>query len=65
MAEVVREQLKSAPKGSDTSGLEKRLAELEKRPLKVVITEDGKVKDQESYLPGEPVVFDLARLRAK
>ncbi len=50
---------------SETSDLKSRVSALEKRPLKVVITEDGKIKDQEDYLPGEAVVFDLARLRGK
>ena len=58
-----RDQLKGD--AANTKELEKRLKALETRPLKVIITEDGKVKDQENYLPGEPVVFDLARLRAK
>jgi hypothetical protein len=65
IVEIVREQLKSEGKAFDSTAIEKRIAVIEKRPLQVVITEDGKVKDSESYLPGEPVVFDLARLRAK
>jgi hypothetical protein len=58
-----RDQLKGD--AEDTKEIEKRLKALETRPLKVIIAEGGKLKDEESYLPGEPVVFDLARLRAK
>jgi hypothetical protein len=65
IVEIVREQLKSEGKAFDSTAIEKRLAAIEKKPLTVVITEDGKIKDEETYLPGEPVVFDLARLRAK
>jgi hypothetical protein len=65
VAEVVREQLKSEGKAFDSTAIEKRLSVLEKRPLKVILTEAGKIKDEENYLPGEPVVFDLERLRGK
>ncbi len=58
--EANRDQLKG-----DTKEIEKRLKALETRPLKVIITEGGKIKDEENYLPGEPVIFDLARLKAK
>jgi hypothetical protein len=65
IVQIVREQLKSEGKGFDSSAIERRLTSLETKPLTVVITEDGKVKDREDYLPGEPVVFDIARLRSK
>ncbi len=65
IVQIVREQLQAEGKSFDSTAIEKRLTAMEKRPLKVVITEDGKIKDEEDYLPGEPVVFDLARLRAK
>jgi hypothetical protein len=58
-----RDQLKGD--AGDTKEIEKRLKALETRPLKVIITEGGKISDSEDYLPGEPIVFDLARLRAK
>lgn len=61
--EANRDQIKGD--AGDTKEIEKRIKALETRPLKVIITEGGKLKDEESYLPGEPVVFDLARLRSK
>jgi hypothetical protein len=66
VAELIREQMRANPgEKFDSAAIEKRLTSLEKKPLTVVITENGKVKDEETYLPGEPVVFDLARLRGK
>jgi len=63
IVEIVREQLKSEGKAFDSTAIEKRITAIEKRPLKVVIAADGKIKDQADYLPGEPVVFDLRRIK--
>jgi len=49
----------------DLSGLESRVSALEKRPFRLILSEDGKVIDDESYMPGEPVVLDLKRIRGK
>jgi hypothetical protein len=46
------------------SGLEKRLSDLERRPFRIVLSSDGKIVDDETYAPGEPVVLDLKRLRS-
>lgn len=42
-----------------------RLKELETRPFRIVISSEGKVVDDETYAPGEPVVLDLQRLRKR
>ena len=63
-----RESLRGeqGPAGSDgnTAALESRLAELERRPFRIIISSDGKIVDDETYPPGEPVVLDLKRLRS-
>ena len=49
---------------TDVSGLESRLTTIEKRKFRMVISSDGKIIDDESFNPGEPVVLDLKRLRS-
>jgi hypothetical protein len=49
---------------ADVSGLESRLTTIEKRKFRMVISSDGKIIDDESFEPGEPVVLDLKRLRS-
>ena len=49
---------------ADTSGLESRLSELERRPFRIIISSEGKIVDDETYEPGQPVVLDLKRLRS-
>jgi hypothetical protein len=44
--------------------LENRLTVLEQRPFRIILSSDGKVIDDETYRPGEPVVLDLKRLRS-
>lgn len=66
-----RDQLRG-PAGKDceeketaSSDLEERLARLEKQKLRMMVV-DGATKnvlDDESYAPGEPVIFDIRRLR--
>lgn len=54
------------PAGSSasTAALETRLTSLEQRPFRIILSSDGKVIDDETYRPGEPVVLDLKRLRS-
>lgn len=54
------------PAGSSasTTALESRLTSLEQRPFRIILSADGKVIDDETYRPGEPVVLDLKRLRS-
>lgn len=56
----------AGPNGNsaNTEAIESRLAELERRPFRIIISSDGKVVDDETYAPGEPVVLDLKRLRS-
>lgn len=52
-----------AGSSADLSHLERRLSDVEQRPFRMVLTSDGKIIDDETYAPGEPVVLDLKRLR--
>lgn len=64
---------KAGPAGRDgnsadpdeLTSIASRLGELETRPFRIVISSDGKVVDDETYAPGEPVVLDLQRLRKR
>ena len=47
-----------------TAALETRLTSLEQRPFRIILSSDGKIVDDETYKPGEPVVLDLKRLRS-
>jgi hypothetical protein len=49
---------------ADTSTLDARLTELEHRPFRIIISSEGKIVDDETYEPGQPVVLDLKRLRS-
>jgi len=49
---------------ASTAALETRLTSLEQRPFRIILSSDGKVIDDETYRPGEPVVLDLKRLRS-
>jgi len=49
---------------ASTAALETRLTSLEQRPFRIILSSDGKVIDDETYKPGEPVVLDLKRLRS-
>lgn len=69
-----REQLRgeSGPAGrdgesadpSEIAAINQKLNELATRPFRIVISSDGKILDDETYAPGEPVVLDLKRLRS-
>lgn len=48
---------------ADTTEVEQRLSDLEYRPFRLILASEGKVIDDETYAPGEPVVLDLQRLR--
>lgn len=63
VAEVVREQLRGMPH-ADVSAIESRLTAVENRPIRVILSEGGKIRDDETYQPGEPLVFALERLRS-
>jgi hypothetical protein len=54
------------PAGStaNLTQIEGRLTTLENRPFRIILSSDGKVVDDETYRPGEPVVLDLKRLRS-
>jgi hypothetical protein len=49
---------------ANVTHLESRLTVLEQRPFRIILSSDGKVIDDETYRPGEPVVLDLKRLRS-
>lgn len=49
----------------DLSGLESRVSTLERRPFTLILAEDGKEVDRETYVGGAPVVLDIRRLRGK
>ena len=49
---------------SELAAISQRLNELATRPFRIVISSDGKIVDDETYAPGEPVVLDLKRLRS-
>jgi hypothetical protein len=49
----------------ELTAIASRLGELETRPFRIVISSEGKVIDDETYAPGEPVVLDLQRLRKR
>ena len=69
-----REQLRGEPGSpgrdcqssdpAELAAISRRLGELESRPFRMVISSDGKIIDDETYSPGEPVVLDLKRLRS-
>lgn len=66
-----RDQLRGPPgpqgpagSSASTAALETRLTSLEQRPFRIILSSDGKVIDDETYRPGEPVVLDLKRLRS-
>lgn len=48
---------------ADVSGLESRLTTIEKRKFRMVISSGGQIVDDEEFMPGEPVVLDLRRIR--
>lgn len=48
----------------DLQQFESRITQLEQRPFRIVLSSDGKIIDDETYQPGEPVVLDLKRLRS-
>jgi hypothetical protein len=48
----------------DLTEIESRLKSLEERRFRIILSSDGKVVDDETYEPGEPVVLDLKRLRS-
>lgn len=48
---------------ANTATLERRISDLERRPFRLILSSEGKVIDDETYAPGEPVVLDLQRLR--
>lgn len=50
---------------SALASINRRIADLERRPFRIVISSDGKIIDDETYAPGEPVVLDLQRLRKR
>jgi hypothetical protein len=59
----------AGPQGPAGSGVsvaqfESRLTTLEQRPFRIILSSDGKIVDDETYKPGEPVVLDLKRLRS-
>ena len=47
----------------DLSGLESRVSALERRPFTLILAEDGKEVDRETYAPGQPVILDIRRLK--
>ena len=47
----------------DLSGLEARVSTLEQRPFTLILAEDGKEVDRETYQPGQPVILDIRRLK--
>jgi len=47
----------------DLSGLERRVSDLEKRPFRLILSEDGMVIDDETYGPSEPVIIDVRRFK--
>lgn len=48
----------------DITALESRLDTLERRSTRVILSEAGKVIDDETYAAGEPIVLDIRRLKA-
>jgi len=62
--QIVREQVSQLPGSSLSAEFETRLTAVESRPLRMILTNDGKTIDDETYAPGEPVVLDLKRLRS-
>lgn len=56
-----RDQLAKA--AVDLSGLESRVSTLERRPFTLILAEDGKEVDRETYHPGQPVILDIRRLK--
>lgn len=49
---------------ANVAELESRLTAIEQRPFRIILSNDGKVVDDETYRPGEPVVLDLKRFRS-
>lgn len=47
----------------DLSGLESRVSALERRPFTLILAEDGREVDRETYAPGQPVILDIRRLK--
>ncbi len=56
------DQLRQPP--VDLTSVESRLKVLEERKFRIILSSNGKVVDDETYEPGEPVVLDLKRLRS-
>lgn len=56
----------AGPAGSTANidALESRLSSLERRPFRIILSNDGQIVDDETYEAGEPVVLDLKRLRS-
>ena len=48
---------------ADVSELNTRLTNLERRPFRMILSSDGKIVDDETYEPGQPIVLDLKRIR--
>lgn len=49
---------------AELAAISQQVNELATRPFRIVISSDGKIIDDETYAPGEPVVLDLKRLRS-
>lgn len=54
----------TAGTSADITHIEARVTTLEQRPFRIILSADGKVVDDETYSPGEPVVLDLKRFRS-
>lgn len=48
----------------DLTTIEQRITALEQRPFRIILANDGKIVDDETYPAGEPVVLDLKRIRS-
>lgn len=53
----------AAAAATDVAPLEARIDALERRKFRMVVTNEGKIIDDEVYDAGEPVVLDLKRLK--
>lgn len=47
----------------DLAAIESRISELEKRKLRVILSENSRILKEQVYGPNEPIVLDLKRIR--